>query len=516
MVNTLRHLLFTAAIGLSMPGAMAQYENFTGITGNSYYVDYASGIVMQLHENDATIVSPQSVVESEFEPIWDNIQHLAAEHDITYEALQIYEENFQTLIESWTLQDEAYRIATSTFTETAVRIGEEYSNLLNILEEIAAQNGSAKPAGTRMPATRTSTNFTFDIASTITDYSYAEFMVGFTREYLEDFEKEIQEFGEKLLESSDEMDEITLDYESILNYHIDYIDGIYELLNEHAETADEELLFEIAQEIVRRMEELQYDVENLPSNPAEFLDTWAEICLEYMQSTEENFMEAYEELVKVAEKITILRLNFSAVIFAGPEGDEAGLYYTIMKDNGSLILPPFGFSDDNQYPVTGIDGNIFDGMPEGITMTDLKLFIPATVISISNEAFAIDGIQEVTVFSNSVPMLDSNCFTQSTYSNATLYVRDELVEDFRNAESWSKFQNILPESYSAVNEISDTDPEVGIVGNTLFINSSCSTIISVYGADGRIIYSGTSRSIELPNHGLYIVKTDKKAFKVRF
>lgn len=515
MVNTLRYLLLTAAIGFSIPGAMAQYENFTGITGNSYYVDYASGIVMQLHEKDATIVSPQSVVESEFEPIWDNIQHLAAEHDVTYEALQIDKQNFQTLLESWTLQDEAFQIATSTFTETAVRIGDEYYNILNILEEIAAQKGSAKPAGTRIP-TRTSTTFTFDIASTIADYSYAEFMVGFTREYLEDFEKEIQEFGDKLLESSDELDEITLDYEGILNYHIAYIDGIYEWLNEYAEIADEELLFEIAQDIVERMEDLQYDVENLPSNPAEFLDTWAEICLDYMQSTEENFMEAYEELVNVTEKITLLRLNFAAVIFAGPEGDEAGLYYTIKQDNGSLILPPFGFSDGNQYPVTGIDGNIFDGMPEGITMTDLKLFLPATVISISNEAFAIDGIQEVSVLSNSVPMLDSNCFTQSTYSNATLYVREEMVEDFSNAESWNKFQNILPENYTAVNEISDTDPEVRIVGNTLFINPSFTTMISVYSADGKPIYSGTARCIELPNHGLYIVKTDKKAIKVRF
>ncbi len=255
---------------------------------------------------------------------------------------------------------------------------------------------------------------------------------------------------------------------------------------------------------------------HLPTNPAEYVDTWAEICLDYMQSTQENFMEAYEELIKVTENLTLLRKNFPAVLFAGPAGDEVGLYYSIMKDNGSLIFPPFIHSDGQQYYVTGIEGNIFSGMPEGMTMKDLKLVLPSPILSITDEAFAIDGIKEVTVYSTSIPVLDSNCFTESTYANAQLYVRDNLVADYKTTTPWNKFQNILPESSTAVGEITDILQRVRLEGSNLIVDAPANKLINVYTADGHIVYSGYNSNILLPAKGLYIIRIDNKSTKLRF
>lgn len=516
MGNSLRNLLLTASIGLSMPGAMAQSESFTGLSGNSYYVDYATGLVMQLNENDATIVSPQMVVESEFDPIWDKILYLANEHDITNEAFQRDKDIFQKWVNVWELQSQAYWLATSNFTEAAYTIGQHYSNIIDIIEQIFELRGLTRSGRESAPAVRNTTTFTFDISGTIADYKYAEFMVGLTREWLEDFEKEIDEFGDELQETSDELDEITFDYDLIINSHMTYIEGVYEWLEKYAEIADEELLYEVAEDIEERAYDLKLDVEYLPSDPTEYLSSWAEICLDYMKKTEESFMEAYEELIKATEKITLLRRDFAAVIFAGPQGDEAGLYYTILNDNGSLILPSSVNSDGKEYNVTGINGDIFAGMPEGFSFTDLKLIFPSTVKSISNGAFAIDGIKDIIVHSTAVPALDSDCFTTSTYTNSTLYVADELIEAYRTAPYWSNFLNILPESTSAVEAVADAKPELRIERSTLIVNAPAGTLINVYTPDGKIIFSGRSNTVELPAKGLYIVRTGNHSVKIRY
>lgn len=516
MSNSLRNLLLTATIGLSMPGAMAQSESFTGLSGNSYYVDYATGLVMQLSENDATVVSPQMVVESEFDPIRDKILYLANEHDITNEAFQIDKDNFQKCVDAWGLIDEMFVQNTESFIDASFEILQNYYNLVNILEQLSETRGAAKPAKKSGLTRAISTDFSFGISEIISDYDYAEFMVNFTREYLIDFEQEIDEFAEKLDESGEELNEISMDYETILNYHTSYILGLYEWLDQYADIASEDLLFEIAQDIAERVDDLRYDVENLPSNPATYVDTWAEICLDYMQSTQENYLEAYEELVKVAEKITLLRNNFAGVLFAGPAGDEAGLFYTILNDNGNLILPPFIYCNEQEYYVTGIYGNIFSGMPEEVTLKDLKIVLPSTIWSIKDNAFPIDGITEIFVYSTNIPVLDNNCFTEDTYANAVLYVRDNLVEDYKKIDPWNKFQNILPESMAAVDQISNIDSRLHIEGDTLIVNATAGTPICVYGLDGRTVYTGLSNHIKLPSKGLYIVKVGSYSAKIKY
>lgn len=516
MGNSLRNLLLTATIGLSMPGAMAQSESFTGLSGVSYYVDYASGLVMQLHEKDATIVSPQMVVESEFNPIWDKIINLANEHDITSAAFQIDNENFKKCVDAWKLQDEIFVQNTTNFTNAAYEILQHYYNLADILEQLYEARSISKPAKTSGPAHTVSTNFSFNISEIMSDFDYAEFMVNFTREYLLDFEQEIFEFADKLDESGEELNEISMDYEEILNYHNAYIIGLYEWLEQYAEVASYDLIIEIAEDIAERVDDLKYDIDNLPDNPADYVDTWAEACLDYMKSTLENYNEALEELVKVTEKITLLRNNFAAVLFAGPAGDKAGLFYTILNDHGSLILPTYIYCNGQEYDVTGIYGNIFSGMSEGVELKDLEIVLPSTIISIRAEAFAIEGIKEIIVYSTNIPLLDSNCFTEPTYANAELYVKDDMIDDYKTTTPWNKFQNILPESIATVGEISESFPKMRLDGSNLIVDAPDGKLINVYATDGHTVYSGYSSNIELPSRGIYIVRIDNKSTKLRY
>ena len=495
---------------------MAQSESFTGLSGNSYYVDYESGLVMQLHDNDATIVSPVKVADEEFGPMAARLADLATEHNITNQAFSIDSDNFQALLEVWELQYDQYALMTENFKNNALIVLQQYYNLADILEKAFESKAASKPAKTYGPAYSASTNFSFNIWKLISDLEYAEYMVNFTRDYLIDFEEEIKEFGEKLDESSEEMDEINVGLNIIIDSHLNYIQGVYEWMDQYIEYASEDLLYEIAQDIADRVDDLKYDVDNIDDNPADYLNTWAEICLDYMQSTFENSVETTELLTKISDSLTSLYYNFAGVLFAGPKGDEVGLYYTILQNNGSLAIPSNVYCDGKEYNVTGINGNIFSGMPEGFSMTDLKLLLPATITSIGNEAFAIEGIQEVTVCSTGVPALDSNCFTETTYADAKLYVIDNLVEDYRNTSPWNRFHNILPESTSAVKEIADVNAEVHLEGSKLIVNAPAATPVNVYDADGRTLYSGYSDTIELPAKGLYIVKTANRSIKIRY
>lgn len=50
------------------------------------------------------------------------------------------------------------------------------------------------------------------------------------------------------------------------------------------------------------------------------------------------------------------------------------------------------------------------------------------------------NLSEVWCYATTVPTVDPDAFEESNYTNATLYVRSSLLEDFRNAEIWNSFK----------------------------------------------------------------------------
>lgn len=520
MGNTFRNLLLVAAIGLSMPEAVAQTESFTGPSGNSYYVDYVSGLVIQLHENNATIISPAKVVETEFNQMAIEIDNMSQMRYALINELQDIDQQIQFLTNNYEDANYNYEYATSHIINDASMALQDYSNLLAMIQEIIVSRGATKPAKATMQESQNANTFTFHIAELIESFTEPQGALADIMYHITALRSEIYPLHENLTYANDQVDQI-VDYCNNLNNliisdHSTYIVEMYGWIYQNAETADIEQLHQIEQDIEFRMLALQSLLEGIPDNPVYeiYLITLSNLA-EYLQMTQQILMNTSQYIDDLSYHIDLLISDFCAVIFAGPGGDDAGLYHAILNNNGSLVLPEKVHSGEDEYIVKGIDGNIFAGKSVDIAINNLKLIIPENVVSISNEAFAIDGIQEVTAKCESVPFLDINCFTEATYANANLYVKTNLLENYRTDNSWGNFIHIYPET-TGVNDITNFNTEVRIDGNKLIVNAPTQSFISVYTPDGRTFFTGYSNSIELPTKGLYIVKVADKVIKIRY
>ena len=89
-------------------------------------------------------------------------------------------------------------------------------------------------------------------------------------------------------------------------------------------------------------------------------------------------------------------------------------------------------------------------------------------------------------------------FSTKCYRNATLYVPDNSINEYRNATCWENFVNIRPISeYSAIKEIradSDADQQFDFLRE-----------IEIYNLFGQKIYHGLKSEFH-GNNGLYIIK----------
>lgn len=112
---------------------------------------------------------------------------------------------------------------------------------------------------------------------------------------------------------------------------------------------------------------------------------------------------------------------------------------------------------------------------------------------------------------------DSDYFTfdDSTLSDATVYVHESSVDDYRNAAVWNKFSNIRGKDFGATETIS-ADPaahQIHVVnGHIIVTGEPCA--VSIHNTAGAKVYSGMSAQIPLLPSGLYIVVTEGENAKV--
>ena len=76
---------------------------------------------------------------------------------------------------------------------------------------------------------------------------------------------------------------------------------------------------------------------------------------------------------------------------------------------------------------------------------------------------------------------------------------------------WSHF-NIV--EYDSVDGIADDAVVVAADGRTLRVAGADGQRIEVFSADGRQVYSGTDSSVELPQAGVYVVRTGAVVKKI--
>ncbi|MCH5181393.1 MAG: leucine-rich repeat protein, partial [Prevotellaceae bacterium] len=114
------------------------------------------------------------------------------------------------------------------------------------------------------------------------------------------------------------------------------------------------------------------------------------------------------------------------------------------KTKNTILCCPQGRQGEFSVPetVTTIGNEAFCGC------SDLKsITIPDTVTTIGSEAFlGCDGLEQITCYATTPPRISSFhsylTFENSYYENATLYVPEDVVEDYRRHE-WGKFRNIV-------------------------------------------------------------------------
>ncbi|MDE6792447.1 MAG: leucine-rich repeat domain-containing protein [Muribaculaceae bacterium] len=133
---------------------------------------------------------------------------------------------------------------------------------------------------------------------------------------------------------------------------------------------------------------------------------------------------------------------------------------------------------------------------------------------LGGEVFAgSENIETITLKAVEPPVIDEGNvapFSLTTYRDATLFVPDEAVDSYRNAEGWKLFGKIKPITQSGIENILIKDNSSDSFGSI-----SEDTLIKVFTTDGVKVYEGRKGGY-VPSAGLYIIVSDEGNVKVRF
>ena len=154
--------------------------------------------------------------------------------------------------------------------------------------------------------------------------------------------------------------------------------------------------------------------------------------------------------------------------------EEDGIYYRVIGENtvcvihreggysGQIVIPESVSHDNVNYSVVGIEAKAFDGCSEltSVEIGDAVEIIGKaafqgctglTSVTIGSSVYLIkemtfDGCDALTLVMchGMIPpvMAESNCFTSTAYSNATLRMPHEAVSAYSSADYWRLFKTI--------------------------------------------------------------------------
>lgn len=113
-------------------------------------------------------------------------------------------------------------------------------------------------------------------------------------------------------------------------------------------------------------------------------------------------------------------------------------------------------------------------------------------------------------------------FPAVTIGNSTLYVPEASLSQYQSTEPWSGFGTILPiEGYQVgIHDAVAQDMQVRVHdGEVCLENAPNGTPVSIYtlagNTVGRYKATGNAMTIDLPCHGIFLVKVGDKTFKLR-
>jgi hypothetical protein len=117
-----------------------------------------------------------------------------------------------------------------------------------------------------------------------------------------------------------------------------------------------------------------------------------------------------------------------ATVIANPDNNTAE----------SVVIPASVTIEGKSYPVTTIGEGAFQGY-ESLS----ELTLPQTVTTIGANAFAgCTSLSLVTCHAMTVPVMPKNAFDDEAYSQATLMVPYNALNNYKKDSSWKQFANM--------------------------------------------------------------------------
>jgi len=134
---------------------------------------------------------------------------------------------------------------------------------------------------------------------------------------------------------------------------------------------------------------------------------------------------------------------------------------------------------------------------------------------IGNKAFeGCDSLSLLSMKGETPPEACSDSYTTVQYMNTTVIVPNGCIDMYKTADVWSNFWNIQSNTNSAIQEVITDDSCIKVEGNKVIITDMRQLPVSVYNINGFLIYKGYSNIVNLPQYGMYIIKTSNNVYKI--
>lgn len=162
---------------------------------------------------------------------------------------------------------------------------------------------------------------------------------------------------------------------------------------------------------------------------------------------------------------------------------------------------------------TTVNERLFNGCTKLKTVT-----LGENVTTILDGAFnKTDELMKIVLKSENPPICyGSPAFSNKQYINAEIYVPDQSLQLYKEADVWKDFWNIKGMS-SGVDMIVSEEHSPSIIlenGNIRIINKNEKSIVQVFSSQGVMVAETSDYVISNLNKGFYIVTVETKTFKI--